>query len=107
MMAERPNVPFKEMMGIVATTWKELTPEEKQLYERLSQIDKVRHDRQVVEFNAYLENNKGSVFFPPKQRKQRKGKGVHMETPTIASGGIQQLNASNMNNPQFLVQMIA
>jgi hypothetical protein len=36
MMAERPNVPFKEMMGIVATTWKELKTEEKQLYERLS-----------------------------------------------------------------------
>jgi len=46
-------------------------------------------------------------MFTGKVKNKKKGKGVHMEAPSIASGGLQQLNAGNMNNPQFLVQMIA
>jgi hypothetical protein len=46
-------------------------------------------------------------MFTGKVKNKKKGKGVHMEPPSIASGGLQQLNAGNMNNPQFLVQMIA
>ena len=54
LMQARPDMSFKDMMGHVSQTWKELPESEKQIYEKLSVNDKVRHDKQMAEFQEYI-----------------------------------------------------
>jgi TRAP-type C4-dicarboxylate transport system substrate-binding protein len=65
LMQEKPGVSFQNMMQMVADTWKALPPEERTEFDRLASMDKARHDRQMIEFNQYLENNKGSIHLIP------------------------------------------
>ena len=68
MMKDKPNLTFKEMMQYVSKCWKELPPDERAYFDQKAENDRVRHDDQAREFNAWCAQNPG-VPIPKKQKK--------------------------------------
>lgn len=57
LMMENPHAAFRDMMGIVANKWREISDKEREHYEALAEKDKVRHEEEKAVWMDYLRYN--------------------------------------------------
>lgn len=57
LMQENPHSGFKDMMGIVASRWRELSADDRRYFEQLAEKDRIRHDEEKAIWADHLRVN--------------------------------------------------